>query len=237
MVNDAVSHASPQSPLEANLQTIARRTRQTMREERVIGSAFASLDAALFLTGLPALLEIGSAIFFGVSLFSATALITLSLLLGAAWILLRAARRATAPIGDAVAIAEIDRALHLEDRLIAAREFSALPSQTPFMQAAIADATEAVQDALESGLPRTPLPTVGSTPGLRGFAVLLLLILALSIELPPAATESFLPADGGGTEVALADRTADREESSERPAVVRGGASPVGNDRGRCRTT
>jgi len=220
MVNDAVSHASPQSPLEANLQTIARRTRQTMREERVIGSAFASLDAALFLTGLPALLEIGSAIFFGVSLFSATALITLSLLLGAAWILLRAARRATAPIGDAVAIAEIDRALHLEDRLIAAREFSALPSQTPFMQAAIADATEAVQDALESGLPRTPLPTVGSTPGLRGFAVLLLLILALSIELPPAATESFLPADGGGTEVALADRTADREESSERPAVV-----------------
>lgn len=206
-------------PLADRLVTIAREARATLREERSVRSALVSLDSAAFLAGVPALAEIIARLVFGASLFGTGGLIAWSIALPTVWIVARAARHALEAVSDEVAIAEVDRALGLEDRLIAAHEFIAIEDPGPFHRAAIEDADAAADVAIERGLPRPVRPHVGPAPALRGLGAALLVVAALAIDLPlpaPGPAGDFGPA---GDSPRLAERSPDRADEAERPPV------------------
>ena len=217
---DAETNASTGvGPAEEQLSTIARHARQTIREDRVIRTAFGSLDSAAFLLGVPALLQIIGIALFNVAFFSTVGLIVWTLLLPFAWIVFRAFHDLTDPIDEATAVATVDRALELEDRLIAAREFLALPDRGPFHQAAIDDATPAIERALTGGLERSKLVAPPLSVGARALGAILLVVVALFLVVTPGEDGGTPIAAGGDPVAPIADRASDSDPEGDTPPV------------------
>jgi len=203
--------------LSAELATISRRARATLRERSAFRAAVGALDGAAFLAGVPALLEIAARLLAGVRLFGPGWLEAATILVPVAWIGARAAPRAVAAIDDAFALAAVDRALGLGDRLIAARDFLRRPAPSGFMTAAIEDARGAATLALASGLPPSARPHAGRSPLLRAAGALLLVVAALGIDLPPPRPIPPPTELGIFAGPPMADRTDERDEESLRP--------------------
>ncbi|MGA1202158.1 MAG: hypothetical protein ACO4BJ_04155 [Planctomycetota bacterium] len=176
---------APDTPdtIGGELRTIAGEARGRLRAERLHGVLVAHAEPAAFLLGVPAVLQLVSVVL-GAPLLSTPALIAASVLLPVLWIGLLGTRTAGGAIDDGTAIAEVDRALGLGDRLIAAHEFIHLPERGPFHEAAIADAAPAIATALARGLPERPHAPVGRGAKLRALAATLILLLVASLPAP-----------------------------------------------------
>lgn len=125
-----------------------------------------------------------------------------------------AARRADARDG----LARLDQELRCEGRLLAAHEFLARATRTPFMEAAVADAAPALERARSHRLApaeRRPLPPRAWAPALLGLA---LALIAARLRTEVVATPLPPQADAPAAEPAAAERAVDEPPAPATPA-------------------
>lgn len=190
------------SEFERELDAVSKKGADVIRGQRARAAAGAALDEALMIVvGLLVVMLIAR--LFGADL-SRLQMLGWSLSLGALWIPLRAAFASLRAIPLRPSLLEVDRQLELKDRLTAASEYLGVKKPSPFMQLALQDARDHVDQARAASLETHASPWEMSRRGrMLALAAVVLGIAALSIG-DPIVPEA-LPEGGGKTTVAEHD--------------------------------
>jgi hypothetical protein len=152
--------------------------------------------------------------------FSFLWVLALTLAIGTALLVWRAARALAAPGDPRDALAVADRELGSEDRLLTAYEFLGTSARTPFMEAALLDAEEfgrRVRGRSVRLVTRTP------RPGLRAGAVLALTLVAMLASVWLGGLQPLTPSRASNTQLADLETAgiapaALEQELADRPA-------------------
>ena len=208
---------------------LAERAAHRLREERSRRVIWESLDGRvpwlLWVVPLGQIALVSGAHLFGVAggKFSAGTLIFWTLAVPLVYLVWRAIEARSEAISSQTALAEWDRRLGLSDRLSTAAEFLDVSERTPFMQAAIDDATQRLSEVESKGWvtreeERELRPrSVGA--GVFGVIALILALWIAGVPASPSLDPSTESGSDAWGEVARASRDTLERDSAEEPAT------------------